>query len=109
MTLTTTLMLLRDGEQKTVMLGTLVFAPGPDASSSLVIKKDVAVAKSTPITIGSAITPNGNLSFAVFHDDIQHLLVTARWDSVAPYFGVRLPGLGFLHAYFKKTDEKQVT
>jgi len=99
-----TITLMRDDETKEETLATLTFSPQPDKSSSLVIQQDLPVPRSTPVTIGSALMSNGNLSFAVFHGGIQYMLACARWDSLAPFFGVRLPGLGFMQAYFKKTE-----
>src|SRR5262245_32571555 len=74
MAFSTTITLMRYDTQKEETLAVLVFSPRPDASSSLVIQEELPVLRSTPVTIGSALTPDGNLSFTVFHCGVQHLL-----------------------------------
>lgn len=92
--------LSRDGDSKEESLGTYIFIHEPEVSSELSIQEDIHIENNTPISIGSALASNGNLSVAVFHNGIQHLLALTRWDSIDPYIGLYIPDLGWLGIHF---------
>jgi hypothetical protein len=103
MILSASLSLLRDGHEHVEKLAAFDYIPSADGSGSYGLEQELSMQGNKAIKIGSSCTANGNLSFAVWHGGKHYLTGMFIWDTVTPYLGVRLPDLGFLHIYFKKT------
>lgn len=78
----------------------------PTRRDTLEIKEaKIEVPGTSPLTIKSGYqSKNANLTIAAFHEGKQVLLGLCHWDRVTPYFGFRIPPVGFVHLNFKMVE-----
>jgi len=97
---------LTDDSGKSHKLGAITYSPDPARQDSLEIREaKVEIPATSPLTIKSGYeSKTSNLTVVAFHEDKQVLLGLCHWDRVTPYFGFRVPAVGFVHLNFNKTE-----
>ena len=103
--MTITITLIKDSCQKAENLGVIKYAPDGQGTSTLGFIHEISITGQSPLLITSSYdSVTGNISMAVFHGGKQYLMAMTHWGPVTPFFGVRIPEVGYIQIYFRSSN-----
>jgi hypothetical protein len=105
MRLSVTITMLPDGRQTEERLAVIPFSPEFEGADVFGIQQEVQIRDTTPVKVGASYSASARcLNLAVFHAGQQLSLTHWQWEKIAPYFGLRLLGFGFMHFFFERSE-----
>jgi hypothetical protein len=66
------------------------------------IDHEISLPGRVTLKVLAAISKNQMFSVIGLIDGQQQFMFSGVWDKAVPYFGVKVPNVGYLHLYFEK-------